>query len=151
MSPYGFNFDDLTSSAYVSTKYMSQSRANLYVNSTDSLLISFTGYQRLNITASTNANYNDINNFLLGAWQRYYPFQLKVGSYYLSLTGSNSGTWTTTPTICYPSKVGCLNQMSFWQTNFITDIQDGFGIQTATLPETGFKTVEMTMFQLLSV
>jgi hypothetical protein len=147
MSPYGFNFDDLDSSAYVSTKYMSQSRANLYVNSTDSLLISFQGYQRLNITASTNANYNDINYFLLGGWQRYYPFQLKVGSYYLSLTGSNTGSWTTTPTICYPSKVGSLNQMSFWQTNFITDVMDAFGIQTATLPETGFRTVEMTMFQ----
>jgi len=147
MSPSGFNFDDLTSSAYVSTKYMSQSRANLYVNSTDSLLISFTGYQRLNITASSNANYNDINGYLLGQWLRVYPFQVKVGSYYLQLTGSNYGVWTTTPTICYASEIGSSNQMSFWQTNFITGIKDAFGIQTATLPETGFKTVEMTMFQ----
>lgn len=147
MSPYGFNFDDLDSSAYVATKYISQSRASLYVNSSDSLLISFQGYQRLNITASTYANYNDINSFLMVTWYRYYPFQLKVGSYYLSLTGTNSGVWTTTPTICYCGKNGTLNQMPFWETNFITDIMDAFVIQTATLPETGFKTVEMKMFQ----
>ena len=143
-----FQFTSLDSGVYVSTKYIKQTRLNLYVNTTDRLSISMSGLQRLTITKEvTGADYNKINTFLGADWYRYYPMIIKIGSYYLQQSGTNSGTWTTTPSVFTVGKVGSTSQMPFWVDTFNPFVNDSFQITTAVLPVSGFQNIEFTVLQ----
>lgn len=143
-----FQFDDLTIDTYTSTKYIKQTRANLYVNTTDRLVLTTQGYQKLSITnVGSGSDYNKINTFLGGGWYRYYPMIIKIGSYYLQQNGANNGTWTTTPSVFTISKSGSTAQMPFWVNDFVAFVNDSSYITTAVLPVSGFQTIEMTFLQ----
>lgn len=143
-----FQFDDITTDVYNSTKYIKQTRSNLYVNTTDRLILTTQGIQKISITnVGSGSDYNKINTFLGGGWYRYYPMIIKIGSYYLQQNGVNNGTWTTTPSVFTISKLGCNQQMPFWVNNFVAFSNDSSYITTAVLPVSGFQTIEMTYLQ----
>lgn len=143
-----FTFDDIDESTFNSGKYIKQIRENLYCATTDTLQISLTGFQKIAISkAVSQADYFTINYFLNGGWYRYYTIQIKIGSYYLEQTGSNSGIWTLTPSYFYLKGLGSGYQMPFWVDNYNAQITDNHVIYTAALPVNGFNDVEMSFFQ----
>lgn len=143
-----FQFNDIDSSAYVSTKYIKQTRSNLFISTSDSLRIDLKGYQKITINkVVTYADYNNINYFLNAGWYRYYPIQIKIGAYYLRQLGTNTGDWVTTPQIFTLTGLGCGHQMPFWVDTYIADAFESFNIVTAALPLSGFQDIEMSFFQ----
>jgi hypothetical protein len=143
-----FQFTDINSGSYLATKYIKQTRANLYIATTDRLKIELKGYQSLTIDKdSASANFNDINGFLNGNWYRYYPVIIKIGAYYLQQTGSNSGTWGTTPNVFIISMLNSNYQMPFWLDTYDVESYDTQYIYTSVLPLSGFQDIEMTFLQ----
>lgn len=143
-----FQFNDLDSSTYVATKYITQTRQNLYISTSDRLIIKFNGLQNITITAaSTSSDFNKINYFLAGGWNRYYPMIIKIGAYYLQQQGGNSGTWTTTPSVFTYNFLGSGSQMPFWFTTFAVNVTDNIYITTAVLPVGGFQNIEIRFLQ----
>jgi hypothetical protein len=143
-----FQFNNIDSAAYTSSKYIRQTRANLFISTSDTLRIDLKGYQKITINkAVTQANFSIINTFLNGGWYRYYPVQIKIGSYYLRQLGSNSGDWVTTPQVFTITGLGSGHQMPFWVDSFPADISEAFYIITGVLPLSGFQDIEMTFFQ----
>lgn len=143
-----FQFNDIDSEAYVSTKYIKQTRENLYISTSDTLRLDMKGYQEISIAkVPLTADYNDINFFLNSGWIRYYPVQIKIGAYYLRQIGTNTGDWVTTPQIFTLVASGCGWSMPFWVDSIDGSVNDYFFLVTDLLPLSGFQDVEMTFFQ----
>ena len=140
-----FQFDDLDNDIYISTKYIRQTKENIYISTSDRLRVRLgLGSQDITITKSVGgADYNDLNNFLIAGWKRYYPVQIKIGSYYLD----NTGSWTTTPTRYTITKTGCGTQMPFWVASYLITVDDIDLLITDSLPLSGFQDIEMTWYQ----